>query len=1157
MNISIEQYRASIGLHNRYRVKDQKYSQANQLECSFWLDSLGTYFNSIGIQNWVFVILLLNYVFDILNECISSNYFSAFNYHTNTFVHGHMNLTYEHWRILLSCIFYSLFSFMRYPNCPRNVTHRPRLRKILKRNCVGYVYSLWIVSFNLIMIGMTIPNISNPGPLNDLKVLYHNVNGFINLRDKSPCPSFYTSKLNDFHGHIFTEKPDVIILNETWLKSSILDSEIFPNNSYKVFRRDRSNLSHPSDPENQKKFRKLGGGVLIAFRSDLDVKTTVHKIKTGGSARAEILSAVLKSGSGRGVCFSTLYRVGTLGAENLKEVERHLKSIISTKSLSKHILVGDFNLNKSSWPTGTSTCNIEKGFLDMFHDFNFDQLISKPTHKAGKTLDLLFCNDPTCISDIEVLSPGSVCNSDHCGISFKVKLNCKRLKGAKRKIYNLKNADFKGLDRELKYFPWDHILYDNDIDTSLKKFESIFLSACDRFIPKITIKSSFQPPWFDSELDSLCKTKNKLLDKKKGTVDEAAKSLINEKIKKVRKKFRKLSTKKKMDNILNDDDPALVKKKFWSFFKATSNSCRIPETVNYGNKFRSKDSDVADLFNKFFSDQFSSPSNYDIAVDFSDDPFTETTFDENKIFDLLRKMNANKAAGPDGIQSKIMKSCARGLSKPLSILFNRIFQSGKIPSTWKMANVVPIFKKGDKTSVSNYRPISLTSLPMKILEYCIKDLLMQRCEHLIKDNQHGFRSNKSCLTQLLPYVDKLSEALNNQSRIDTIYFDFAKAFDSVNHDLILYKLKNVFRVDGLLLQFIKDYLRDRKQQVVINNSSSGPLPVHSGVPQGSILGPLFFVLFIDDICDVVDDGTDIALYADDTKMWREILSEKDQAILQNDINNLFEWSIKNKMNFHPDKCKVVSITNKPLEHPLPFYEYWYSMNGILLDYVKYEKDLGVIINSKLSWSSHCDTLVNKANIQLALVRRSCYFILDSIQRRILYLALVRSLFEHCCQVWAPQNKKCLGPFELLQKRAIKWILKEQQMSYSDSDLLEKQYKLDLLPMKEKFVFSDLVLFYKIINDEVPISLPNYVSRMKPQHIKHVTRSTRAIAEGADKSKFSCNITTKIKAFQDSYYNRTVHAWNALPVAIRESVDVSNFKIALKEHLWLLLGLKPD
>ena len=334
-------------------------------------------------------------------------------------------------------------------------------------------------------------------------------------------------------------------------------------------------------------------------------------------------------------------------------------------------------------------------------------------------------------------------------------------------------------------------------------------------------------------MDAICKKKDKLLTKYRKSDDETSKQQIYEEIKTVRKKFRKAATQKKRDNVLNDDtDPAMIKKKFWSYFKATSNSCRIPATVFYGFKCRSKSTDMANLFNKYFSDQFSSPSVYDIDINYSNDPFHDIQFEELNVRNLLKNMNGNKAAGPDGIQSKIMKSCSVGLAKPLTIIFNACFSSAILPNKWKTANIVPVFKKGDKSSVTNYRPISLTSLPMKIFEYCIRDLLLEKCDLLIRDSQHGFRKNRSCLTQLIPYVDKLAVALNNKSRIDAVYFDFAKAFDSVNHDIILQKLKQKFGVDGLLLKFMKEYLQGRTQRVSINGSLSDPLPVHSGVPQG-------------------------------------------------------------------------------------------------------------------------------------------------------------------------------------------------------------------------------------------------------------------------------------------------------------------------------------
>ena len=1170
MNISIDQYRMTIGLHNTPKIKfGRTCREFNLMNFLFvWFDSLlDLNFSKFTMMFFLYT-LIINYLYDLLEVCVQSNLFYSKPYPQASLisrfgVHNH-SYTLENYRILLGCLSYcffecsSRFFALRQKN-GQKMFYRKLFPKISVFDRTINMLSMLLLFLHFTLISLTIPNISNPGPTSKLNVLYHNVRGFVDLKNNPTSPQLYQSKVKEFQGLIFSEKPDIVILNETWLKKSILSSEIFPNKSYNVFRRDRSMKSHPPDVLDPNKFKRNGGGVLIAVRSDLEVESCVNYNISGGDgvAKAEILSIVLKPKTGKSLCFSTLYRVGTLGAENFHEVDRHLRYLFKSKPNAHHILMGDFNLSKTKWPSGLTNCHTEKRFIDLFEDLNLEQLIHSPTHKDGKILDLLLTNQPYITCDLNIHPSGTVCNSDHYSIGFKVNLQCKRLKSPKRKIYNLKKADFKSINNELDSIPWNFFLDYDNINSSLEKFEDIFFSICDKHIPKVTVKSSYQPPWFDSELDNLCKRKVKLLNTKKRTSDPLLLLEIDEEVRRVRKEYKKKVDEKKIDNVTNDDDPALLKKKFWSFFKSTSNSTRIPETMNYGSKVRSSNKEVANMFNQYFFDQLSDPSKYDIEIDFSNDPFRNMFFDEKTIFDLLIKTNVNKAAGPDKMDSKLMKYCARGLSKPLTIIFNRIFKTGKIPDKWKLANVVPILKKGDKSSVTNYRPISLTSLPMKVLEYCIKNLLLQQCSDLIRDVQHGFSIEKSCLTQLLPLIDKISVAMNNKSRIDVIYFDFAKAFDSVSHDLILYKLKNKYGIDGLLLNFLKNYLINRKQQVVINGSLSDPLRVSSGVPQGSILGPLLFILFIDDIFDEVSKGTNIELYADDTKIWREIICDKDQFNLQQDINKLHEWSIKNLMNFHPEKCKAMAITNKCRDYVLPFYEFWYQLDNKLLSYVDNEKDLGVVFNHKLSWTNHCNMVVHKANNQFNLLRRTCYFINNPKQRRALYLTLVRSLFEHCCQIWSPQNPTSLIMFEKLQKRAVKWILKEQHDSYSDFIFLKKQKELDILPMRYKFLFADLVMFYRIISNDIKIELPHHISKIEPQDVKSTTRLSQSISDGSDNLQYRCKLHPKVKCFQDSYFVRAVKNWNNIPVYIRKSDSLEKFKVMLKEHLWLILGLEPD
>ena len=332
---------------------------------------------------------------------------------------------------------------------------------------------------------------------------------------------------------------------------------------------------------------------------------------------------------------------------------------------------------------------------------------------------------------------------------------------------------------------------------------------------------------------------------------------------------------------------------------------------------------------------------------------------------------------------------------------------------------------------------------------------------------------------MLNFTDSVVMSINecNTMSTDVIYFDFSKAFDSVNHDLILQKLKVFYTIDGRLLKFLSNYLCDRKQRVTIENHTSTDKNVLSGVPQGSILGPILFVLFINDLPQGIDPGTNLALYADDTKIWRKIDTSNDLVLLQKDIDYLHRWSIKNKMNFHPKKCKVLSICQK--ESPLsllPFVAHYYYLGQNMLEYADSEKDLGVDICNNFSFNEHCERIISNANQKLGMLRRTCNFVNDVNRRRVLYLALVRSQFEHCSQIWHPCDLTMLEKFEALQKKCLKWILFEEGLSYSCEDVyIRKCKQVNILPLTKRFILNDLVLFHKIINNLIPVKIPGYIS----------------------------------------------------------------------------------
>ena len=1164
MGICNQQHRVQIGLHyNRLNRKMSLYGGYSSLLNINWMYILRQAFISYGelcyatycIMAFIYVYIIC-LMFAMYSNAVVTNkihppqplYFSLDN------THPHITSIIGAHQQYINCCYIMVLAWtigkVKNSGCTKLDSERPSISRFSISNlAAAYFYSMSFLNGMLIIICNT--SLLNPGPqqaksnqnLPKLSIIYHNAEGFIPYGELGKTPSVLNMpKVLGFQSYIFDNNPDIVILNESWLKEDIMDSEIFPNHSYKVFRADRSIKTHPPDPMNAKKYRRNGGGVLIAVKTNLDVESKLLKLNT----KAEIISVQLKFPNGTSLCITTCYRVGNLGSDNFSQFSNHMSTVAQAKN-TKHILVGDFNLNGTTWPEGQSSCALENDFINLFNDLELNQLITQPTHKDGRTLDLLLCNPPTLVDRHEVLERYQVCNSTHFAIKFSLSLYVKRKKCPKRTVYNFSKADWNGLNDELGKVNWAFHLQSLHPETAWKVFKAILFKLCDKYIPKLTIKSNYKPPWFDSDVFNFCKKKERLRSKYKASQDPKDYT----KYQNCRRNLKKVIREKMRSNFEDENDTSLIPKKFWSHVKSTSNSSRIPETVSYNGRFRSNPKDQGELFNKFFFEQFSDPSQYNIDINFQNDTRSEFKISTFGIMKLLKNINTNKAPGPDGIHGKVLKMCSKTIAYPLTLLFNLSFKSGYIPSEWKVANIVPVFKKGDKNKVENYRPISLTCLVMKIFEICIRDELMSACKDKIHSSQHGFLPSKSCTTQMVPFVDTLSVTINEMARTDVIYFDFAKAFDSVSHDIILFKLKHQYKIDGLLLKFLQSYLMDRKQCVVIDGHKSSFLGVLSGVPQGSILGPLLFVLFINDMQDCVDTLTAIALYADDTKIWRRIVHFSDHEALQNDINRLLQWSINNKMKFHPNKCKVLSVTNERKEIIFPFTDvYPYHMGSDVLDYVQSEKDLGVHVTTNLLWNEQCNMLYAKANSRLGLTRRTCHFTKNTQQKRALYLALVRSQFQHCSVIWRPHTTNIKNKLDSLQKRGIKWILSEFSQSYKKQDFIVKQRSLDILPINEHLLLTDLILFHKIFYQLICIPMPDYIQRISVESLNTTTTRLYATArELSDNLLLKCTTIPKKAAFINSFFYRSHLEWNKLDFSLRQVTEPETFKAHLKMHIW--------
>ena len=382
------------------------------------------------------------------------------------------------------------------------------------------------------------------------------------------------------------------------------------------------------------------------------------------------------------------------------------------------------------------------------------------------------------------------------------------------------------------------------------------------------------------------------------------------------------------------------------------------------------------------------------------------------VYDKLRNLKSDKSPGPEGWPVLALKETAKELCLPLYILFTKSLQSSSVPEIWKQVFVTPIHKKGEHCKAENYRLISLTSTIGKILEYIIRDQIYQHLttNDLLVHNQHGFTSGRSCTTQLLHAMDYWTSSLDNNIPVDILYLDFCKALDTVPHCLLFTKLA-AYGIRGKLLDWIKSYLTNRQQKVVLNGASSDWLRVYSGVPQGSVLGPLLFNIYVNDIPSVVESQT--LMFVDDTKIFRKIQSKSDFLQFQQDINNLFTWSVKWQLKFNISKYFIL--------HLGPDHSYGdYYLDGVQILPNTTVKDLGVTMDCYLKFHEHTNLTVTKANHVLGLIRKT-FNCREPDMITKLFKSLIRPILEYGNLIWGPHYVADQQAIEGVQRRATKLI----------------------------------------------------------------------------------------------------------------------------------------
>ena len=551
------------------------------------------------------------------------------------------------------------------------------------------------------------------------------------------------------------------------------------------------------------------------------------------------------------------------------------------------------------------------------------------------------------------------------------------------------------------------------------------------------------------------------------------------------------------------------------------------------NLIVNSDLDKANMLNSFFSSCFNSlhsPIGNRTSLGVNSDLMDiDCTVEE--VIHLLSNLQVGKASGPDGVSSRMLRSTASSIAPSITRLFNFSLQSGQLPTQWKTSLIVPIPKSSNPSDPGNYRPISLTCILCKVLEKHIRQLMEDHLNETgqLSSNQWGFRSKRSTVSALVSVTYDWISVLENGDEVGAVFLDYSKAFDSVPHMPLITKLQKMC-FNPLIVEWITDYLRQRVQYVVVNGKSSNVTAVSSGVPQGSVLGPILFIIYVNDLLNIdVRTGNKIHLYADDVLLYKTISSSSDYEDLQRSIDCVSTWSYENFLNLNQTKCKFMLISRKrnPVLCLKPL-----QLNGVVLDSVQSFKYLGVMLTSDMSWSTHVSMVCSRARKILGVIYRQFYANATSAVLLQLYLAMVRPHVEYAAAVWSPHLKKDIALIEGVQKFALRMVFGAWGASYHHLLFPSNQ-----LTLEDRRLVMKLSVLYQILDGSWHFQPGIFVH---DESLRHHSLNERTLVEPF----------CRTNCFRFSFVPSSIAVWNNLQDIIVSADSLQLFRCRLRQLIYV-------